>query len=76
MNDPSDQQFIDSIEVLSGSPTPEELAAVKAVLSQARKLEQRALQDPSSSWSKNAAMLRDPINPGYGQWRSSFKAGL
>ena len=35
MNIPDEQEFTDSVEVVAGSPTPEELVAVIAVLREA-----------------------------------------
>jgi hypothetical protein len=69
-----------NIEVVSGSPTPQELAVVIAVIEQAHQEElatgKRAIVKPKSTWVKNSSMLRSSVVAGFGQWRSSFKDGL
>ena len=77
----SDLESITSeLVVVSGSPSPEELAAVIAVIEQAHKEElangKRIITQPKSTWVKNASMLRSSVIAGYGQWRSSYKDGL
>jgi len=74
------ENIADVIEVVGGSPSPEELATVIAVL-QAMQIQEKEkateleLQH-SSSWSRNRAQLRDPITPGPGQWRAAYRSGL
>ncbi|MFM8927033.1 MAG: acyl-CoA carboxylase subunit epsilon [Rhodoluna sp.] len=68
------------IKVVSGNPSPEELAAVIAILEathrqQALKMKAQA-PARSSSWSRNASQLRGDLRPGHGQWQSAFRAGL
>jgi hypothetical protein len=68
-----------SFSVLSGNPTPEELAVVVAVLQAASASAAASggtVAEPVSSWSRNAGLLRAPITPGYGQWRAAFRRGL
>jgi hypothetical protein len=72
----SEEEFLAAVEVVAGNPTPEELAAVIAVIKEARKQEKRAVSTPRSSWAKNPEMLRGQLVIGNGQWGSSFKAGL
>jgi hypothetical protein len=63
------------LRVLAGSPTPEELAAVTAVLTA---LEAEAAAEvrttprpaPASGWSARSARLRRPLDRGPGHWRS------
>jgi hypothetical protein len=63
------------LRVVSGSPSPEELAAVTAVLTA---LEAEARADrvtvprsaAPSGWSSRAARLRRPVDRGPGRWRS------
>lgn len=76
VNPIGEEEFFQSIEVVAGSPTPEELAAVKAVLFEAQKQQRSAAKLARSSWSKNEAMLRSSLVAGNGQWGSSYKAGL
>ncbi|NBW73126.1 MAG: acyl-CoA carboxylase subunit epsilon [Microbacteriaceae bacterium] len=69
-----------TIKVISGNPTPEELAAVIAILEASHReqtLKAKA-QAPvrSSSWSRNTTQLRGDLRPGHGQWQAAFRAGL
>ena len=73
-------EFSESLQVVSGAPTPEELATVIAVLEAAHAEEaasssgyERPLK---SSWSRNASQLRNSITPGPGQWRGAYRSGL
>jgi hypothetical protein len=70
----------DHIEVVSGSPSVEELATVIALLQAAHDIEKdsKVAQESqhSSSWSRNRSQLRDPITPGFGQWRAAYRHGL
>jgi hypothetical protein len=61
------------IKVLHGDPSPEELAAVLAVVSvraaaNAARTPERA---PASKWSDRARNLRAPAHPGPDAWRTS-----
>ena len=61
-----------SIRIIAGSPTPEELAAVTAILAHA--LDEAAseqAQEPvrPSAWDRSRASLRSPLHPGPGAWR-------
>lgn len=73
-------EFSESIQVVSGDPTPEELATVIAVLEAAHAEEAQSakgFERPlKSSWSRNVAQLRHPIVPGPGQWRGAYRSGL
>lgn len=56
---------------VTGNPTPEEVAAVVAVLAArptAAVPEQRAAP---SRWNDRTAMLRTPLHPGPGAWHSA-----
>lgn len=73
-------EFSESIQVVAGAPTPEELATVIAVLEAAHAEEaanapgyERPLK---STWSRNVAQMRHPIVPGPGQWRGAYRSGL
>lgn len=74
------QRIVDLIQVVAGSPTPEELATVIALLQAAYDQEKESAnelgQQHSSSWSRNQAQLRTPITPGPGQWRAAYRSGL
>jgi hypothetical protein len=73
-------EFSESIEVVSGAPTAEELATVIAVLEAAHAEEaanETGYERPlKSSWSRNSAQLRQQITPGPGQWRGAYRSGL
>ena len=61
-----------SIRIIAGSPTPEELAAVTAVLAHAldeAASEQEQSDVPVSAWDRSRASLREPLHPGPGAWR-------
>jgi hypothetical protein len=76
MNIPDEQEFTDSVEVVAGSPTPEELVAVIAVLREASKQQASARSPQRSTWAKNEQILRTGIVAGNGQWGSAYKQGL
>jgi hypothetical protein len=63
----------ESIRIIAGSPTPEELAAVTAVLVKALE-EAAAEQQPTavrrSAWERSRAPMRIPLTPEYGAWRA------
>lgn len=65
------------LQVVGGNPTAEELATVIAVLTAANA--EAAAQNTgrerrlTSTWSRNASMLRSPILPGTGQWKFSTR---
>jgi hypothetical protein len=76
MTRPDDSEFADSIEVVSGNPTPEELAAVVAVLLDASKHQSTSKLSQRSTWARNDSILRTGIVVGNGQWGSQYKQGL
>ena len=60
------------IQVVSGAPSAEELAAltvVVAALAQRRPARRRPL--PVGSWSARAGLLRRPLQAGPGGWRAA-----
>jgi hypothetical protein len=74
------REIQEALQVVSGSPTPEELATLIAVLEAAHAEEEATatgFERPlKSSWSRNVAQLRAPIVPGAGQWRGAYRSGL
>lgn len=76
MNIPDEQEFTESVEVVAGSPTPEELVAVIAVLREASKQQASAKLPQRSTWAKNEQILRSGLVAGNGQWGSAYKQGL
>jgi hypothetical protein len=61
------------LPVVSGAPTPPELAAIVAVIeAQAREIEADALPARPAhrtAWDRSRASLRRPLSPGTGSWR-------
>jgi hypothetical protein len=76
MTRPDDSEFAEAIEVVSGEPTPEELAAVISVLLEASKQQSTTKASQRSTWARNEASLRAGIVVGNGQWGSQYKQGL
>ena len=76
MTRPDDSEFAKAIEVVSGDPTPEELAAVVAVLLEASKQQSTTKATQRATWAKNDSILRSGIVVGNGQWGSQCKQGL
>lgn len=67
------------LKVVSGNPTPEELAVVVALLQAAQAsatAEGSERSKPKSNWSRNAAVLRGAVVPGHNQWQASYRRGL
>ena len=61
---------------ISGSPTPEEVAAVVAVLAAASGdggSDDRAGARRGSPWSSRRQLLRGTHDPGPGSWRSALR---
>ena len=59
------------LRVVAGSPTPEELATVIAVLSTGSG--SRVSENPTFSlWARKSRMTRPALRPGFGAWRASF----
>jgi hypothetical protein len=61
-----------SIRIIAGSPTPEELAAVTAILAHAldeAAAEQEQGEVRASAWDRSRSSLRSPLHPGPGAWR-------
>ena len=56
---------------VTGSPTPEELAAALAVLTSAGTAVQEPAQVPVSLWNDRGSLLRRPVHPGPGAWRAA-----
>lgn len=65
----------ENIRILSGGVTPEEVAAVTAVLTAAIAEAEAASRDarPAAgpdAWARTQRALRTPLQPGPGAWRS------
>jgi Acyl-CoA carboxylase epsilon subunit len=59
------------LRVVKGDPTPEELAALVAVVS--AKVAEAGVDDPGqpSTWASYWRRVRTPLRPGRGAWRAS-----
>lgn len=58
------------LRVVAGSPTPDELAVVVAVLT-TRSRAAAAEQPQFSLWSRKSRQTRPSLRPGFGAWRAS-----
>jgi hypothetical protein len=62
------------LRVVRGDPTPEELAALLAVLA-SRAVARSDVPPPRSAWNAPARLVRRPLAHGPGGWRSSTLPG-
>jgi len=60
--------------VVHGAATPEQVAALVAVLSAASGDDAPAGADTASTWAARSAAMRPPIHHGPGAWRTSLRA--
>ena len=64
-----------AFSVVRGNPSPEELAAVWAVLASRRQVDRAGTQPPQGSgWSAYWRAVRAPLAPGPGAWRASGRS--
>jgi len=63
------------LRVVRGNPSPEELAALLAVVSARSTVAAAPEPAPPSRWASRAAGLRRPLSPGPGAWRASGLPG-
>ena len=70
----------ETIKVIAGNPSPEELAAVVAILEAAHAEQvtesKKLAKKPASTWNRNTGMFRHDLLPGSGQWRAQYRPGL
>jgi hypothetical protein len=59
------------LRLVRGDASPEEVAALLAVLSAASAGEPEPAPRPTSQWSSPARAMRRPLTPGAGAWRAS-----
>ena len=59
------------LRLVHGDPTPEEVAAVMAVLSAVSAEAPEPAPRHTPQWSSPARALRRPLSPGPGAWRAS-----
>ena len=60
-----------TLRVVRGQPTPEELAALVVVLSAQPPAEVPAPPTRPSGWADRGSAIRAPLVPGPGAWRAS-----
>ena len=58
------------LKVVQGNPTPEELAAIIAVVA-SRKLRVEEPKSNFSLWARRSRLVRPAMRPGPGAWRGS-----
>jgi len=64
-------EALEALAVVSGAPTPAELAAVTAVVDALLDEEvQQSRSSGPSAWQLSQRALRQPLRPGPGAWRS------
>ena len=56
---------------VTGNPTPEELAAVLAVVASSGTVDEEPAEPVVSRWQDRAALLRRPLPHGPGAWRAA-----
>jgi 2-iminoacetate synthase ThiH len=71
MPNSEDKNLATELEVVSGNPTEQELAAVVAVLREA--VSNNESVQPEPNWAKGSQMLRESNGSGALEWRSDFK---
>ena len=59
--------------VVRGDATPEQVAALVAVLSAASGGDEPASDGSPSTWAAHSAAMRHPVNHGPGAWRTSLR---
>jgi acyl-CoA carboxylase epsilon subunit len=59
------------LRLVRGDATPEEIAALVAVLSAASAAGDAAPTRPRSQWASRQRAVRQPLAPGRGAWRAS-----
>ena len=74
MPNSEDKDLATELQVVSGNPTEQELAAVVAVLREAANTTQSAQPEPN--WAKGGPMLRESSGPEALEWRSDFKGEI
>lgn len=74
MEESKDQDIASAIEVVAGNPTPEELAAVVAVLNESAMATKSTHTE--TNWARGSHMLRDNSAQVDLQWRPDFKGEI
>jgi hypothetical protein len=59
------------LRVVRGEPTPEELAALVAVVAARASSTTSEVEQPRSSWADPTRRMRPAVHPGPGAWRRS-----
>jgi hypothetical protein len=61
------------VQVVRGNPSPEELAAVTALMSAAEPADTPPAPLPRGRWNDPARSFPPPLHPGPGAWRASAR---
>jgi hypothetical protein len=64
-----------ALRVVRGNATPEEIAALVAVLVSRPGDDEPSPAAPRSAWADRSGQLRRPLHPGPGAWRRSALPG-
>ena len=59
------------LRLVRGDASPEEIAALFAVLSAASGGDEAPAPRPTSAWTSRERLVRRPLTPGPGAWRAS-----
>jgi len=63
------------LQVVKGDATPEEIAALVAVISARAAAAPAAPARRTSAWTDRSRLVRRPLRPGPGAWRASALSG-
>jgi hypothetical protein len=74
MNESDSQDIATTIEVVAGSPTPEELAAIVAVLTENSTSSKSTLTE--TNWARGSHLLRGSTAHVDLKWRADFKGEI
>lgn len=69
--EPEQQQPEPFLRVVRGELTPEETAALVAVIATRTAQSRAVAAAPRSAWRDRSRALRQPLSPGPGAWRAS-----
>jgi hypothetical protein len=75
VTDPGQPDRPPVLRVIRGDATPEEIAALVAVLLSRPVVEEPPSRPAPSAWSDRSRLLRRPLFPGPGAWRRSALPG-
>jgi hypothetical protein len=74
MNESDSKDIATTIDVVAGNPTPEELAAIVAVLSESATTAKSTLTE--TNWARGSHILRETKSTADLKWRADFKGEI